>query len=201
MAGKKGRSGRKKKNAGIAGQNQQVEIKPQKTVYVATSKTEMSLDPFSKIENKIREIKQENATVVAGEPGAVSSAPPEARRKAPENIIRLAWSKFYDFEDWWARRKLNMPEKYRGFFVDKALIEAHVAPTVQVVEKYVPDNVLAQLDEKAPVIALVAAFAEGQMAFFSKLKMAQEELGLRRPDPKTAETKSAEVKYPGKGEV
>ncbi|GEM_PF-3414088 len=200
MSGKKGRSGRKKKNAGITGQNQQIIKSP------APVKTEPSLgaagvaDAFSKIENKIREIKPQSTPQAAGEPGAVSAMPPEVRRRAPENIIRLAWSKFYDFEDWWARKKLNMPEKYRGFFVDKALIEAHVAPTVQVVEKYVPDHVLTQLDEKAPLIALVAAFAEGQMAFFSKLKIAQEEIGqITRENKSTSQPQ--DTGYPKKGEV
>lgn len=181
MAGKKGRSGRKRKNPQIIKENPKPVISAQQpTVQAAPAG-----DPFLKLEQEIRQAMPAPVAPVG------EIVPEKPKRKPPENLIRAAWRWIYGAEDAFFRARLGLGNESRGIFTDESLVEAHVQPSVQLVEKYVPERILNDLEEKTPLIMFGAAFAEAQISIFAKFQQLVNE--------RTTHKVPVEKKVPGGG--
>lgn len=199
MAGKKGRSGRKKKIQPVAAQKQtQTGQTQQVTVQ------QPAADPFLKIESELSAQVPSPAGAPAGQ-GTQTAALP---RKAPENLVKFIWKTLYGFEDYGARLYLGLGDQFRGVFLPQEQVVAdHVAPTCQILEKYVSPDILQSLDEKMPEISLGICFLEAQLGFFAKLQQAKQEIAEKKNETKQ-EIKPAQEdsqfnhsSYPKKGEA
>ncbi len=191
MAGKKGRSGRPKKN-----KMKNEPIKPAAPP-VESQKPTVLPSPGDNLNRIEQEIGNKMAEVAAQGQPAGTKTPAGEDRKPPERLIRLGWKCIYGMEDAWARASLGLDARYKGIFVDEKLIEAHVEPSAQVIAQYVPEQYWAQLDEKMPLIMLGAAIAEAQMAFFEKIQQLKMELSTNKtPQAAQPAAKDPATLYP-----
>lgn len=177
MAGKKGRSGRKKKNAvkpPVMPAAQPAPVKQEAVIQPAG-------DPFLKIEEDLK-----TKLPPPAPEGAAGS--PQPVKKAPENLARFICNGFYRLEDGFGRAYLGLGTEYAGVLMPTPEnIDAHVKPLCQVAEKYVPTDFLNKIDENMPEISLGIAFLDAQLGFFAKLQQAKAEM-KRKPAEKQAET-------------
>lgn len=179
MAGKKGRSGRKKK--------MKVDIKPvQQAPEVSAHKSIVENeagDPFKAIETRLNSelpaAVQENAPAQAQEADLIN-------KKMPEKTVRLFWNCVYKLEDGLIRRYLGLGNDVKGIFCDNDLIEAHIQPSCEMLKQYVPAKYWDNLDSKFPAAMLGFSILEAQLSILDKISEIKKENKTDNPQKPAA---------------
>lgn len=188
MAGKKGRSGRKKKNA-VKPPVLAAEAPPAPAPVKQESVVQPAGDPFLTIE---QDLKSKMPVMPAGE------GSPE-KKKAPENLVRFLCKGFYQVEDILGRAIVGVGREYAGVFVpEESILEAHVKPSCDLLEKYAPVDFLNKIDANMPEISFGITFLNAQLGFFDKLMQAKAEMQRKKAAPasETASSIPNGGKYP-----
>ena len=151
-----------------------------------------------------------------GDPGKPAGAPPaegegkprrrKFKRPPPENTIRMTIRQYWRFRAWLANRKLQLPAELFAAILDgtdQTLVEPLVEPVVAVMDEYIPEEWVAFIEDKSPILTFMIALFEAEQTFGTRIAMLAAE--IRKADaPRTAApqtTAPQQSAYPKKGEI
>lgn len=151
-----------------------------------------------------------------GEPGKAAAGPtaegeakPRRRkfkRPPPENTIRMTIRQYWRFRAWLANRKLQLPPELFAAILDgtdQTLVEPLVEPVVAVMDEYIPEEWVAFIEDKSPILTFMIALFEAEQSFGARLAILAAE--IRKADaPRSAAPQSPDPQqsaYPKKGEL
>lgn len=122
------------------------------------------------------------------------------KRPPPENTIRMTIRQYWRFRAWLANRKLQLPAELFAAILegtDQTLVEPLVEPVVAVMDEYIPEEWVAFIEEKSPILTLMIALFEAEQTFATRIAVLAAEI-RKAEKPQSPQTQQP-TGYPSKG--